>query len=84
MVTSDSEQYTAMADGVKEIMTVVVRYHEIEKLYRSKPETMLKQEFEKRLVNLYKHVIRYQISATCYYERNTVGRFSHHVFPVRY
>ena len=84
MVTSDSEQYTAMVDGVAEIVTIVARYHEIERLYRSRPETRLKQEFEKRLVSLYKHIIRYQISATCYYERNTVGRLSHHMFLVRY
>ena len=84
MVTSDSEQYTAMVDGVKEIVTVVARYHVIERLYRSKPETMLKQEFEKHLISLYKHIIRYQISATCYYERNTVGRVFPYVSLVRY
>ena len=84
MVTSDAEQYTAMVDGVEEIVTVVARYREIERLYRSQPETMLKQEFEKRLVSLYKHIIRYQISVTCYYERNTVGRVSAYVSLVRY
>ena len=76
MVTSDSEQYTAMVEGFEEIVTVVARNHEIERLYRSRAETMLKQEFEKHLISLYKHIIRYQISATCYYERNTVGGFS--------
>ena len=81
MVTSDSEQYTAMVDRVEEIVTVVARYHEIERLYRSQPETMLKQEFEKHLISLYKHIIRYQISVTCYYERKTVGRVSPYVSP---
>ena len=43
-----------MADGVEEVVTAVARYHEIERLYRSQPETMLKQEFEKHLISLYR------------------------------
>ena len=73
-----------MVDGVEEIVTVVARYREIERLYRSRPETVLKQDFEKHLIRLYKHIIRYQISATCYYERNTAGRVSPYVSLVRY
>jgi hypothetical protein len=64
-----------MVAGVEEIVTIMARYSQIEALYLSRPETMLKQDFERHLISLYKHVIRYQISATCYYRRNTMGEF---------
>ena len=75
MAVSDSEQYAAMLDGVDEIVTVVARYHEIETLYRSRAETRLKKEFEKRLVSLYKNIVRYYVAATSYYQRSTMGMF---------
>jgi len=53
--------------------TIVARYQQIEALYLARPDTTLKQEFERRLISLYKHIIRYQILATCYYRRNTMG-----------
>ncbi|MDI1493453.1 MAG: hypothetical protein OHK93_005243 [Ramalina farinacea] len=61
-----------MVTGVEEIVTIIVRYTQIEKLYQSRAETALKQDFDQHLVPLYKHIIRYQISATCYYQRNTM------------
>ena len=73
MAVSDSQQYAAMLDGVDEIVTMVARYHEIETLYRSRIETGLKQEFEKRLVSLYKHIVYYCIAAAGYYQRSTMG-----------
>ena len=65
-----------MVAGVEEIVTIVARYSQIEALYLSRPKTALKQEFERHLLSLYKHIVRYQISATCYYRRNTMGIFS--------
>lgn len=76
MATNDSEQYVAMVAGVEEIVTVVARYQQIEALYLLRPETALKQDFERHLVSLYKQIIRYQISATCYYRRNTMRKYS--------
>lgn len=73
MATTDSEQYAAMVAGVEEIVTIVAYYQHIEALYLARPDTTLKQNFERHLVSLYKRIIRYQISATCYYRRNTMG-----------
>ena len=66
-----------MVAGVEEIVTIVVRYQQIEALYLLRPETALKQDFERHLVSLYKNIIRYQISATCYYRRNTMRKYSY-------
>ncbi len=76
MATNDSEQYAAMVAGVEEIVAIVARYQQIEALYLLRSETVLKQDFERHLLSLYKHIIRYQISATCYYRRNTMREFS--------
>jgi N-terminal domain of NWD NACHT-NTPase len=84
MTTNDSEQYTAMVAGVEEVVTIVARYQQIEALYLSRPETTLKQEFERRLVSLYKHIIRYQILATCYYRRNTMRQSSRTVATISF
>jgi hypothetical protein len=65
-----------MVAGVEEIVTIVARYSQIEVLYLSRPKTILKQEFKRHLLSLYKHVIHYQISATCYYRRKTMREFS--------
>jgi hypothetical protein len=65
-----------MVAGVEEIVTIVARYSQIEALYLSRPKTALKQEFEWHLLSLYKHIIRYQISATWYYRRNTMRESS--------
>jgi hypothetical protein len=64
-----------MVAGVEEIVTIVARYSQIEALYLSRPKTVLKQEFEQHLLGLYQNIIRYQISATCYYQRNTMRAF---------
>lgn len=76
MATNDSEQYAAMVAGVEEIVTIMARYQQIETLYLPRPQTALKQEFERQLISLYKHIICYQISATCYYRHNTMRQYS--------
>ena len=70
MTIADSEQYAAMVKGVDTVVSIIPRYQHIERLYRSQPETKLKVEFEEQLINLYKGIIRYQISAAAYYRRN--------------
>ena len=74
MATNDTDLYMDMVVGVEEILTIMARYCVIERLYQSHSETALKQEFERRLISLYKHVIRYQISATSYFRRNKMGK----------
>jgi hypothetical protein len=60
--------------GVEETVTIVAR--QIEALFLSRPKTVLKQEFVRHLLSLYKHIIRYQILASCYYRRNMMREFS--------
>jgi len=69
---NDFDQYEAMVAGVEEVASIISRYGEIEALYVSREETTLKQEFEIRLVSLYKNILRYQITAACYYQKNTM------------
>jgi hypothetical protein len=38
----------------------------------SRPETTLKKEFATRLISLYTNIMKYQIAATCFYQRNTM------------
>ncbi|ETN38547.1 uncharacterized protein HMPREF1541_06583 [Cyphellophora europaea CBS 101466] len=75
MATNDFDQYASMAAGVEEVMTIMARYRLIEESHGQRLQDGLKQEFDKQLINLYKHIIRYQISATTYYRRNTMARY---------
>src|SRR2546430_1578013 len=43
MATNDSDQYMEMVMGVEEIITIIAQYHEMERLYWSRPETASKQ-----------------------------------------
>lgn len=62
-----------MVAGAEEVSTIVSRYTEIEVLYVTREDTTLKQEFEAHLVALYKYIIKYQITAACYYQKNTMS-----------
>ena len=61
-----------MVAGVEEVVTTVTRCHHNEVIYLQLPQTTLKHDFERRLSSIYKHIIRYQVSATSYYRRNTM------------
>lgn len=76
MATNDSDQYAAMVAGVEEVVTTVARYQHVEEIYRHRGATRLKAEFEQQLVSLYGHIIRYQIAASSYYRRSTLGESS--------
>ncbi|RMZ80895.1 hypothetical protein DV737_g2799, partial [Chaetothyriales sp. CBS 132003] len=65
MATNDHEEYADMVAGVEALVTIVARYRHVEDIYRQQVETGLTQDFEKQLVHLYKHIIRYQAEATC-------------------
>jgi hypothetical protein len=75
MATNYSEQYAAMVAGVDEVVEIMARYRQIERLYHSRPQTELKQEFERHLISLYRHIITYQVSAAFYYRRNTMCKW---------
>jgi hypothetical protein len=65
-----------MVAGVEGIVTIVARYQQVEALYLLRPETVLKQEFERRLVNMYTCTrTSFIILATCYYQRNTMPKY---------
>ena len=74
MATNDTDLYMTMVVGVEEIITILARYHEIERLYHKRSETALKQNFETRMISLYKNIVRYQISAISLFRRNTILR----------
>jgi hypothetical protein len=63
-----------MVTGAQEVATIISRYKQIEGLYMSRPETTLKKEFATRLISLYTNIMKYQIAATCFYQRNTMRR----------
>jgi hypothetical protein len=77
LAISDSEQYAAMLEGVADIVVILTTYQHIEALYLARPAEDLTQQFEQHLISLYKHVVRYQISAINYYQRNTMSGFKH-------
>lgn len=66
-----------MLKGVADIVVILTTYREIEALYLTRPTEDLTQPLEQHLIGLYKHIIRYQISAINYYQRNTMGEFEH-------
>lgn len=70
-----------MVTGVDEIVTIVVQCSAYEAL-QSRPNTELKQEFERHLVALYKDIVRYQISATSYYKQNTMSELFYRMFGI--
>ena len=65
-----------MVAGIEETVTLVARYSQIAALYLSRPRMVLKQVFERHLLSLYKHIIRYQISPMCNHRRNVMREFS--------
>ena len=77
LATNDSDQYAAMVAGAEEVSTIISRYNQIEILYVAREETTLKQEFEARLIALYKHITKYQVTAACYYQQNTMSQYRH-------
>lgn len=72
---SESDQYAAMVAGVEEVTKVISRYKHVQVICQERPDVTLDNEFQERLVNLYNQILRYQISATSFYQRGSVVRF---------
>ena len=71
---SESDQYAGMVAGVEEVAKVIFRYKQVEVICRKRAEVILDNGFEEHLLNLYEQILRYQILAAEYYQRNTVIR----------
>ena len=71
---SESDQYAGMVAGVEEVAKVISRYKQVEVICRKRAEVILDNGFEEHLLNLYEQILRYQILAAEYYQRNTVIR----------
>ena len=71
---SESDQYAGMVAGVEEVTKVISRYKQVEVICRKRAEVILDNDFEEQLLNLYEQILRYQILAAGYYQRNTAIR----------
>ena len=72
---SDSEQYAQMVTGVEEITAIISRYKHVEVICTNRIEVKFKSEFETLLIAMYKNILRYQVSAACYYQKSATIRF---------
>ena len=75
LVSNDTDQYVAMVSGVEEVSAIISRYKHVEVVSQQRKETKFRVEFETHLIELYKHILRYQVSAVRFYQRNTGLRF---------
>ena len=75
IISGDPEQYDAMVAGVEEISIMISRYKHIDYIDQSREDVSLRDDFRHRLVTLYKQILKFQVSAACYYQRGTTSRF---------
>ncbi|KAM0795459.1 hypothetical protein BDR22DRAFT_591610 [Usnea florida] len=71
---SESDQYAGMVAGVEEVAKIISRYKRVEVICRKRAEVILDNGFEEQLLKLYEQILRYQILAARFYQRNTVTR----------
>ena len=72
---SESDQYAAMVAGVEEVAKVIARYKHVEFVCQKRQEITLDKDLEERLLELYEQILKYQISAAIFYQRNTGIRY---------
>lgn len=75
LAVSESDQYAAMVAGVEEVAKVISRYKHVELICQSRQEVIFDKDFEGRLLELYEQILKYQVSAAVFYQRNTGARF---------
>ena len=75
LVLQDSTQYSAIVSETEEIASIILRYKQVEAVYLDHDNAKLKADFETLLVALYKLILKYEIAAAIYYQRNTMIRF---------
>ena len=71
----DFDQYTSMVAAVEEVSAIIARYHHVEYVCQRRKDVTLRTEFEGPLLTLYKHILKFQVSAGCYYRRQTILNF---------
>ena len=64
-----------MVSTVEEVSIIISRYKHAEYICQKRQDFTLRTEFKELLVKLYKHILKSQVSAACYYRRKTVSRF---------
>ena len=72
---NDSDQYAKMVAGVEEVTSIVSRYKHVEVICSNRIDTRFKLEFEEPLIAMYKSILKFQVSAACYYQRPSMVRF---------
>ena len=75
VISGDPEQYDAMVAGVEEVSIMISRYKHIDYIDQSREDVSLRDEFRHRLLTLYKQILKFQVSAACYYQRGAISRF---------
>ena len=75
LTLGDTDQYTAMVSAAEEVSILINRYMHVEYICQRRQDVGLRDEFEKLLVKLYKHILEFQVSAACYYRHKTFIRF---------
>lgn len=71
----DHEQFSSMVAAVEEVALIIERYKHVEYICQNREDVALRDDFEKPLVDLYKCILTFQVSAACYYRRNTLLTF---------
>lgn len=75
IASNDSDQYAKMVAGVESTASIISRYKHVEVICSNRADVKFKSEFEEPLIAMYKNILKYQVSAACYYQRNTIIRF---------
>lgn len=75
LAVSGTDQYAAMVSAVDEVSTLLFRYQHVEYICHRRRDVALQDDFEELLVKLYKHILKFQVSAACYYRRSKVWNF---------
>lgn len=75
LTLGDIDQYSAMVSAAEEVSVLINRYKHVEYVCQRRQDVGLREDFEKLLVKLYTHILKFQVSAACYYRHNTLTRF---------
>ena len=75
IISGDPEQYNAMVAGVEEVSDIISRYKHVDYINQRREDVSLRDEFQQKLLTLYKQILKFQVSAACYYQRGALSRF---------
>ncbi|KAL8784774.1 MAG: hypothetical protein Q9195_008910, partial [Heterodermia aff. obscurata] len=74
IISGDPEQYDAIVAGVDEVSIMISRYKHVDYINQRREDVSLRDEFKHRLLILYKQILKFQVSAACYYQRGAISR----------